>query len=113
MPIKKKNWHGTKESCVVFPEKGVGRILGKPAPHNVLAVFKKIQLAVTHLSLKSSYLGLEHGQPRVSGWVCPDCRAAGTFARIWGLAFTCSSLIAAKYLRKKCRRAAQAPSAHN
>lgn len=113
MPIKKKNWHGTKESCVVFPEKGVGSILGKPAPHNVLAVSKKIQFAVTHLSLKSSYLGLEHGQPRVSGWVCPDCRAAGTFARIWGLAFTCSSLIAAKYLRKKCRRAAQAPSAHN
>lgn len=61
MPIKKrkiKNWHGTKESCVVFPEKGVGSILGKPSLHNVLAVSRKIKFAVTHLSPKNSYLGL-------------------------------------------------------
>lgn len=71
---------------MVFPEKGVGSILGKPSLHNVLAVSRKIKFAVTHLSPTSSYLGLYHGQPGVSGRVCPDCRAAGTFARLWGLA---------------------------
>lgn len=75
-----------KESCVVFPEKGVGSILGKLSLHNGLAVSRKIEFAMTHLSPKSSYLGLGHGQSGVSGWGCPDCRAAGTFAGLWGLA---------------------------
>lgn len=43
---------------MVFPEKGVGSILGKPSLHNVLAVSRKIKFAVTHLSPKPSYLGL-------------------------------------------------------
>ena len=69
---------------MVFPEKGVGSILGKPSLHNVLAVSRKTEFAVTHLSPKSGYLGLEHARPGVGGWVCRDCRAAGTFARLWG-----------------------------
>lgn len=43
---------------MAFPEKGVGSILGKASPHNALAVSRKIKFAVTHLSPKSSYLGL-------------------------------------------------------
>lgn len=58
MAIKKKNWHGNKENSVVFPDRGVGSILGKSSLHSVLAASRKTKVAVTHLSLKSSYLGL-------------------------------------------------------
>lgn len=55
---QKNYWHGNKESSVVFPEKGVGSILGKSSLHNVLAVSRKIKFALTHLSPRSDYLGL-------------------------------------------------------
>lgn len=36
---------------MVFPDKGVGSILGKSSLHNVLAASRKTKVAVTYLSL--------------------------------------------------------------